>query len=250
METINNEINQIINENIDLFKFMKINQSEFKDNMFTNEYKKKLKKAYLSNNRLYHTDKYPDATDEQRERLETLFNINHIIFTILSNEDNYNKFLKIKDEKTHNHNDLKEVYNNLTSELIKDIISSSCEGKTFEESSKEKDIEHSYDRSSEKVIDVKTYDTMVDKLRKKREKMDKKIKLNTNFDINNINNDTNNNFNTLFNRTFEESLNIQKKEENQVVSYNDDNMSLVNTFNYQTFNYGNIYDPTLIDINS
>ena len=132
MDIINNETNQILNDNIDLFKFMKINKSEFKNKMFTSEYNKKLKKAYITNNKLYHTDKYPDATDDQKYELEKLFNLNQVIYSILSDENNYKIFKKLKSEIVKDHENLKEDYRGLSNDDIKDLIKKSNGGKTFE----------------------------------------------------------------------------------------------------------------------
>jgi len=106
---------------IDLYNFMNINESDL-PNKFSNEYNKIIKKAYLKNNLKYH----PDKVGNTEENLNN-FNLNTLIYEILTNQEEYDKYIEIKNNNTNDFISLKDtykkviIYNKTKEEALKDF---------------------------------------------------------------------------------------------------------------------------------
>ena len=98
MENINHDIiNHLIEQNIDLFIFMNLDQKYILDDIiFTEKYYSGLKRAYKRNSIKYHPDKCINASEIEKNDLEYKFNLNQIIYTILSSKQTYEEYNECK----------------------------------------------------------------------------------------------------------------------------------------------------------
>lgn len=106
-------IKNIINENINLFNFMNIEQTI----LFNKDFNKILKKAYKKNCIKYHPDKLNNDDENKKQEYIKLFHINKVIYDILSDENKYNKYNDIKN--MYSYNDHINLKNNFFKESIK-----------------------------------------------------------------------------------------------------------------------------------
>jgi hypothetical protein len=248
MEKIDiNVIMQIINKNIDLFKFMKLN-NEITENMFSPKYFKYLEHSKKKNSLKYHPDKCINGSDEEKKDLEEKFNLNQIIYKILSSESTYNQYLETKKFlSVKSHNDLKSSFSQLNDTAIKEIIKNTTNNKSFKELSKEKDILHGYDKSKVNSIDINEFNSLLNNFKSERDINFEEIKKNMEekmkyFDL------SNKNFMENFNKEFEKTIEPNKKnnlnETYEIQAYNSVNsLTTSNLFDYNNFNYDNIYAP-------
>lgn len=246
METIiNDEMSKLINNCVDLFEFMGLDKEKFcnPDFMFTPDYLKQLKKVMTKNSRKYHTDKHPHAKDDEKKELEKKFNLNQIIYYILATKEVYEQYLKVVFELQHTHFDLKNNYNKLTDEDIKAMIRESTGGKTYEELCKEKDRQHGIDRSLEGKMTEDEYNKKLQNMVNNRNNIYEEIKNNTK----KMEFDKNEKFADLFNKKFDDQItrNVLTQE---IQTFNDVN-TLNTMFNYQSFDYGNMFDNGYSSIN-
>jgi DnaJ-class molecular chaperone len=284
MENINYDIiNNLIEKNIDLFLFMNLDPKYTSDYViFTDKYHSALKRAYKRNSIKYHPDKCINASEIEKNDLEHNFNLNQIIYTILSSRKSYEEFNECKQLLScKSHQSLKSSFtseNHLSNNNIKQLIKEASNGKTFKQLSDEKDKLHGLDqfvnktkltygktdehcssvsvptkvgrkteltysktsghnpevghKTDEQSSDVsKLYNTILSE----RENMYNEILKNTKkIEIND-----NNSFNSQF-----ESL-IDKKSINnsyEIVAFNESNNGIItNTFDYQQFDYSDLY---------
>jgi hypothetical protein len=237
MESVNFEvIKYIVNQKLDLKVFMGIDKDE---EMFTKKYLKELKRCYKKNCLKYHPDKIENATEEEMEELTRNFTLNKVIYTILSEKEVYDHFqenLKNLDHKDHN--DLKETFKSKGNDYIKELIAEATGGKTFDELSKEKEIEHGATNLSLDAIPQEEFNNKLEDYMKSRDNLYEEIKIKK-LDINVENNAD---FMKLFNKEFENNVNTNTNISNEIMAYNDAN-SLVNTnvFDYQNTNYSSLY---------
>ena len=89
---------------IDLYNFLNINESDLPER-FSNEYNKIIKKAYLKNNLKYH----PDKVGHSEENINN-FNLNTLIYEILTNPQEYDKYMELKSNNTNDFISLKDTY--------------------------------------------------------------------------------------------------------------------------------------------
>jgi hypothetical protein len=248
METIVGEfeITKLLNNYVDLFEFMKLDKTKYSDSdfMFTDEYNKELKKAAIKNNRKYHTDKYPNASADEKEELERMFNLNQIVYYILKNKEVYDQYVKLKSEIVFNHNELRDNFVKLSNDDIKRIIKESSNDKSFEELSREKDMSHGIDRSLEKKLSEDETNDRITELINQRTNLYENVKKNTpKMEVN----DDNKKFTEMFNKEFDKNIhkNINSYE---IQSYNDFG-TVSTTFNYQNFDYGSMFDSNYQGMN-
>lgn len=237
MESVNFEIiKHIIKEKIDLKEFMGIDKDE---EMFTKKYHKELKKCYKKNCLKYHPDKVENATEEEMEQLTRNFTLNKVIYSILSEKEIYDHFLEnLKNLDHKDHNDLKESFNKLSDDDIKKLIKEASNGKTFEELSREKDLEHGLTNHSIDAIPVDQFNLTLDDYTKKRDNLYNEIKLSKL----NIETNDNNEFMKLFNKQFEENVMSANALSNEIMAYNDVNQLIsTNVFDFQNTNYNSLY---------
>lgn len=237
----NEEIIRIINNHIDLFEFMGLEDSKFSESefMFSKEYLKDLKKMWKNNNKKYHPDKYPNASEEIKKELERNFSMNQIIYQILSNYELYNLYLKTVSELQNNHNDLKENFIKTRDEDIKAMIKEATGGKTYDELCIEKDIQYGIDRTLVGKMTGDESNIKISDMINNRNNIYDNIKRNTK----KIEFDKNENFSNIFNKNFDNKIdrNITTQE---IQTYNDTN----SLFNYEKFDYSNIFDNNFSSI--
>jgi curved DNA-binding protein CbpA len=254
MEHSNNKNNLVsddelvlLSNNIDLFKFMNLDLSKFTniDYMFSENYNKEIKKAFLKKVKLYHPDKHSDKPEDVIKEYEIILNLNELIYKILSNKNNYEKYVNFKSQLTHYHTELKNNFKSLDDNTIKYLIKSVNNGKTFEELSKEKEELHGCNKSDINKIDINEYNNVLDKLISTRNNMFNSIK-EENIKLN-IDDAT---FAELFNKEFTKKIN-RNTENFEVVAYNSNSdISISNKFNYENLNYNDIYDQSVNEIDS
>ena len=243
METSNNEeIIRIINNRVDIFEFMGLDKTVFSDSeyMFTKEYLKELKKKWKENNKKYHTDKFPNASEEQKRELEKKFSMNQIIYQILISRELYDLYLKTISEVQNTHNDLRDNFIRLRDEDIKAMIREATGGKTYEELCIEKEIQHGIDRTLVGKLTVKETNHQLNNLIDKRNNVYEDIKKNTQkMEINGEDK-----FSELFNKKFNEQINRNIVTQ-EIQTYNDAN----SLFNFEKFDYSNMFDNNFSSMN-
>jgi len=245
MEYLNHDIiTKIINKGINLFEFINIDKKYISnDVLFTEKYYSALKRAFKRNSIKYHPDKCINASDIEKEELEYNFNLNQIIYTILSSQSNYTqykeceKLLSIK-----SHDSLKSSFKTLHSNQdIKNLIKESTGGRSYHELAAEKDKLHGID----KTYDSKDVSKSYQKLLKDRDIILNEVLKNTK----KIDFESDSTFVNTFNKQFDLTLN---KEDNNVKQnimeiqpYNSSDKTIIcGSFDYQNFNYSDLYAPT------
>jgi len=209
------------------------------DVIFTDKYYSGLKRAFKRNSMKYHPDKCINASEIEKAELENKFNLNQIIYIILSSLETYNeykeceKLLSIK-----SHDSLKSSFvkgDVLSSDDIKKLIKESSGGKSYGELAAEKDKIHGIDKTYDTRNVSKSYETLLmerDTVYNDILKNTKKI---------DITNDTK--FVDYFNKQFDSSNKKQERvQSTEIQAYNSTNTALTcNSFDYQNFNYSDLY---------
>jgi len=240
MDKINHDvITNIINKNINLFVFMNLDTKYLKDDViFTEKYFSALKRAHKRNSIKYHPDKYINASEIEKTELENNFNLNQIIYIILSSQDTYNqykeceKLLSIK-----SHDSLKSSFekgNVLSNNEIQKLIKESTGGKSYQELAAEKDRLHGVDKTFNTKNVSKLYETLLTE----RDSVYKDIVKNTKkIDI------SDDKFENTFNKQFDGSFKKQEITSSmEIQAYNSVSTALTsNSFDYQNFNYSDLY---------
>jgi len=262
MDKLNHDvITKIINKDIDLFDFMNLDAKYFKDDViFTEKYFSGLKRAFKRNSLKYHPDKCINASDLERDELENNFNLNQIIYSILSSNENYKEYNECKhllSIKTHD--SLKSSFKNTISDQdIKNLIKTSTNGKSYHELAAEKDKLHGINKNVNNLDTSKLYS----KLLQERDDVFNNLKketLTTKCNCDNktescmmlmCNNETKNEYNFVnnFNKQFD-NKNLDLSTENKIKNntleiqpYNSISNALTNSsFDYQHFNYSDLY---------
>jgi len=240
MDKINHDvITKIINKNIDLFSFMNLDPKYLKEDViFTDRYYSALKRAHKRNSVKYHPDKCINASNIEKAELENNFNLNQIIYVVLSSQETYNqykeceKLLSIK-----SHDSLKSSFEKgevLSNNDIQKLIKESTGGKTYRELAAEKDKLHGIDRT----FDTKNVSKLHDNLLMERDIVYKDIIKNTKkIDI------SDGIFVETFNKQFDGSIKKQEHVQSmEVQAYNSISNALTsNSFDCQNFNYSDLY---------
>lgn len=241
MNMLNHDIiTNIINKNIDLFTFMNIDKKYIQDDViFTDRYNSALKRAYKRNSVKYHPDKCINASDIEKSELENNFNLNQIIYSILSSRSNYEEYTECKRLLSiKSHQNLKSSFEeSLSNQDIKNLIKASNGGKSYKELAAEKDKIHGIDKTQ----DTKNVSKLYTNLLSERDSVYNDILNNTKkIDIKD-----NSSFVDTFNQIFDSSIDTRKVDNSnsmEIQAYNETGNALTNTsFDFQKFDYSDLY---------
>jgi len=244
MDKLNHDIiTTIINKNIDLFTFINIDSKYLKnDIIFTDKYYSALKRAYKRNSIKYHPDKCINASEIEKADLEYNFNLNQIVYSILSSKENHDEYIECKRLLSiKSHQNLKSSFEDaLSNNDIKNLIKESNGGKSYKELAAEKDRLHGID----KTLDSKNVSKLYNNMLSERENVYRDIVKNTKkLDVNNGGSFTET-FNELFNGKVDSSANEKNSDSScmEIQAFNETSNALTTTtFDFQKFNYSDLY---------
>ena len=247
MEELTHDIiTKLIEKDIDLFKFIELDEKYIKsDIIFTDKYKSGLKRAYKRNSIKYHPDKSINVSIEEKNELERKFNLNQLIYKILRSENEYIRYKEYKELLSiKSHDTLKK--SKISDIDIKNMIKEASNGKTYEELSLEKDKQHGYKRDEPK-IDMKEMSKKYNNMIMSRDKQYIEL-LENSKRIEILDKDT---FNKEFNNKIErKTLTEDVIEKLEIQPYNSISTLTVQSgsFDYQNNDYSNIFDPKFSEI--
>lgn len=156
----------IIDNKIDLFVFMNLENKFSEDEYFTDRYIEKLKRHHRRNSTKFHPDKNQNCSPEEQKENIFKFYLNNTILKILSHREIWNEYKSLIQSTSKTSIELKKEFKNNKDE-IRAIFENDT--KTYEEKAREKEKQHGIIIAKDEPIDMKTFATMLESYERDRQ---------------------------------------------------------------------------------